>query len=198
MEFSRDALQLLLDTAIRSKSSDVFNIGHRKQLRIDRETGEKYEIESEPAAIKYQLLTLEDVVQVFKSHPNSAIYAGEDYVQLIYDKDDPYHSARMPFKQSITAKLLLDADGADGGTVTSAANFEKIAKLRLGVSSAFLDTIRNLQWQSKAEANEKISQVNKNMSAEMIARVLDKDNKPFQDGRNADLRFPIHNANRNC
>ncbi len=61
------------------------------------------------------------------------------------------------------------------------AEFERIAKLRFGADATFINRLRNLQWKTEAAEDQKIANVSKHASMNMIAKVLDKDGSLFED-----------------
>ena len=63
----------------------------------------------------------------------------------------------------------------------SPEQFEKLAKLTFGADAQFVNRIRKLQWQDKAETKTVLSSVSKSADMQAIARVVDENEILFQD-----------------
>ncbi len=186
MTLNRDTLELIQETAVEANAISEYRIGHSKKLLIFRD-GREMVVEKEPKEIRNNILTIKDAVRIFRecNSPTPAtseqptIWVSSDGICVVHNNFERWGHSTVSVEMTRTAKLLLEAD--DKENWMKPEQFEKIALLRFGCDEKFIDRLRNLQWNVEQKESAQLSNVNKSMSASMLAKILDKHGQEFKD-----------------
>jgi len=181
MNFDKETLKLIQETAVKASRAEVYEINPRRHLRVDAITGEKTYIDKDAPEMKNVVYTIDDAIRIFRSNADATIWVSERNITVLHNTEEQLGRTTIEAEKSNAADILLTADYKNEGTSLSPDDFEKIAKLRFWCSPAFIQTLRNLQWDTEKKETEQISVVHKSMSASALSRVLQKDGMPFED-----------------
>ena len=176
-----DTLELIQKTAVRANAPEVYRVGPRRQLRIDRNTGGLEYITEDAPEVKNEVYEIEDAVRVFRSYEDSTIWVGRNEIVVLHNTTEQLGRTKIEIEMSSAAAILQEADNEEGGLSGPPDAFEKVALLRFGCDPSFIQTLRNLQWDREEKESAQISAVHKSMSSSALTRVLKRDGTPFEE-----------------